>query len=306
MSASRTIRHFFSIADLRKEEIEGILDRAAQLRSAIPKGTKLAGTVVGLCFFQESTRTRVGFDAAVKRLGGSTVSLTEAREVQRAPGPESLEDTIRAVSGYCDMIVMRHEETRALRAAMRASVAPVINAGSGCEHHPTQALIDLFHIKNRFGQMEGLRIGLVGDLCTSRAARSLLQTMRHWPPAELRLMAPPGREATGEALLHVAKSSVSVYPELIADDLDVLYVAGMPNPESEPCFSREFRTRFTVYQETLETLPTHGIIMCPLPRIDEIAVGVDQSTHATYFEQSDNALWVRMAALLFQYDRCKK
>ncbi|WP_243311186.1 aspartate/ornithine carbamoyltransferase family protein [Fundidesulfovibrio agrisoli] len=306
MSASSMLRHFFSIADLRKEEIEDMLDRAARLCSVGPMGTEMAGKVVGLCFFQESTRTRVGFDAAVKRLGGSTVIVTEAREVQRAPSPESLEDTIRAVSGYCDMIVMRHAETPALHAAMRASVAPVINAGCGCEHHPTQALLDLFHIKNRFGRLEGLRIGLVGDLCTSRAARSLLQTMRHWPPAELRLMAPPGREATGEALLHVAKSSVSVYPELIAADLDVLYVAGMPNPESEPCFSLELRKRFTVYRETLEALPSHGIIMCPLPRIDEIAVDVDQSRHATYFEQSDNALWARMAALLFQYGRCKQ
>lgn len=306
MSADRTPRHLFSIAELRKEEIEAILDRAALLRRDGVNGSELAGRVVGLCFFQESTRTRVGFDAAVKRLGGSTVIVTETREVRRAPSPESLEDTIRAVSGYCDMLVMRHAETPALQAAMRASVAPVLNAGSGCEHHPTQALLDLFHIKNRFGRLEGLRIGLVGDLCTSRAARSLIQTMRHWPPSELRLMAPPGREMIDEALSCVAKSAVSVYPELIAEDLDVLYVAGMPNPAREPCFSVELRKRFTVYQNTLKTLPGHGIIMCPLPRIDEIAVDVDQSPRATYFEQSDNALWARMAALLFQSDRCKQ
>lgn len=303
MCMKSNLRHLFSIDEMNPGDIERITDDAAAFQTSSSSHSIMTGKLAGLCFFQQSTRTRIGFDAAMKKLGGSTLSVTEPRVVPRAPTEETIEDTIRVVSAYCDVIIMRHKNTQAVKNAMQVSVAPIINAGSGNDHHPTQTLVDLFHIKKHFGKLSGLRIGFVGDLQTSRAARSLARVLRHWPPAELRLMSPTGRMIEDAELDNINKASISVYDHLKPDNLDVLYVAGLPNPEDGSAFSAKTREALSVNTKILSALPDHCIVMCPLPRIDEIDLAIDGSPKATYFQQSDDGIWVRMAIL--QWMQCE-
>lgn len=297
MCLKSIIKHLFSIDDLSPGDIESIINSAIIIQKSGTDGSIMSGKLAGLCFFQQSIRTRIGFDAAMKRLGGSTLLITEPREVPRAPFGESLEDTIRVASAYCDLIIIRHSDSQAVKNSMQVSVAPVVNAGSGFDHHPTQTLVDLFHIKKHFGQIAGLRIGIVGDLPTSRAARSLVRALRHWPLSELRLMSPSGRLLTKADLVDIDGSRISTYDLLIPDNLDVLYVAGLPNPEGTSGFSSKVRKTLNVSTKTISVMPDHSIVMCPLPRIDEIDLTVDGSPKATYFQQNDDGIWIRMAIL---------
>jgi len=299
-------KHLFSIKDLSKKEIESILDAAARIKKQGGDSFLPAGYITGLCFFQPSTRTRIGFDAAVKRLGGATWSLNESREVQRAPHGESLEDTIRCISAYSDLLVVRHESSEVFKKLIQVARVPVINAGSGNEHHPTQTLIDLFHIKEKLGCLENLRIGLVGDLQTSRAARSLVQAFKYWCPAEIRMMAPKGRWLTKDEIDGTENTEIKRSSELLCDGLDVLYVAGLPNPKAKPAYSLDLRKALEVNKKKLARLHNDAILMCPLPRIDEIDVSVDQLKQATYFEQSDDGIWVRMAVIKWLIDKLQR
>jgi aspartate carbamoyltransferase catalytic subunit len=298
MDSVGSIKHLFSVDDLTPDSIVAILDRAESLRTAKGVTPCLPGKIAGLCFFEQSTRTRIGFDAAMNLLGGSTWSIGDPRAVPRTPFTETVEDTVRVVSAYCHVIILRCEETNTAERAMHASVVPVINAGSGTQHHPTQSLIDLFQIQKRLGQLTGLRIGVVGDLPTSRAARSLVKALRHWPPTELRLMSPPGRLLSQEDLDGLDASTISTFDCINPENLDVLYIAGLPNPKGSPPFSSEIRRNLTIAADTLGTMPEHCIVMCPLPRIDEIHTSVDGLANAAYFQQSDDGLWIRMAVLL--------
>ena len=295
MPPDRTLKHIFSIDDFQQTDIEAILNDAAMLEASPHLLPKMQNKLVGLCFFQESTRTRIGFEAACKRLGGDTLNLDGVKGIYRAPVNESVEDTIRVVSGFCDLIIIRHPDTQVLKQAISAAIVPTINAGSGFDHLPVQALIDLYHIQKKFGRIWGLRIGIVGDLLTSRSAKSLIRALRHWPPTELRLMAPAGRQIPESYLADIDQTTITTHEKLVPEGLEILYVAGLPNPEGLPPFSRETRQNLNVCSRHLDTMPDHGIVMCPLPRIDEIALEVDKSPKANFFQQSDGGIWVRMA-----------
>jgi aspartate carbamoyltransferase catalytic subunit len=290
-------RGLFSIEDLSKEQILGILDRAEELRQSKTYPQSLADKIVGLLFFQPSTRTRIGFHCAALRLGGGVVELTEPKSQPGMGWPESLEDTVRVVSDYCDLLVLRHPNVDTLLQAVEVSSVPIINAGAGQEHHPTQTLIDLFAIRRRFGKIEGLRVGLVGDLASSRGAKSLVRAMRRWPPTELRLVAPEGRQVSDDVLQGFDRSILFESNRLDAAELDVLYVAGLPNVAGTIPYGADLRTRFAVTPEGLEAMPERGVVLCPLPRVDEIAVTVDALPEATYFSQSAEGLFVRAAVL---------
>jgi aspartate carbamoyltransferase catalytic subunit len=299
MTCSRTLRHIFDIDSLPQVEIEAILNRAESFKEQQHPADLLSNRIAGLMFFQSSTRTRVGFDVAMKRLGGTSSLITETKYEPGMGWAESLEDTIRVVSAYCDVLIVRHQDTESLRRATMASSVPVINAGSGHEHHPTQALIDLFYIRSHFRRLEGLRIGFVGDLDGSRSTRSLIRAFTHWPPAELRLMAPSGRELP-EALSGLFKISViSRADRLDASDLDVLYVSGLPNITGKDPYPESVRATFTVTPERVREMSDNGIVMCPLPRLDEIQPAVDFLPGAAYFSQSADGLFVRMAVLAY-------
>jgi len=303
LDLSDDLRHLLSVDSMTQEEILAILDGAEEFRNPTNVPSHLAGKLACLMFFQPSTRSRLGFDVAVKRLGGDTTLLDGLKYEQGMGWSESLEDTFRVVSAYCDVLVVRHPSSAALEHALPCSSVPVINAGSGCEHHPTQTLIDLYCIRSRLGRLTDLRIGLVGDLASSRAARSLVQALTNWTPAELRLMAPPGRSLDDGLTSAFGPGVIVRYPRLVPAELDVLYVAALPNAPDRPPYDISLRASLGVTPATVAALPEQAVILCPLPRLDEIDREVDGSHKAVYFAQSREGLRVRMAVLTHILER---
>lgn len=289
--------NLLSIADLGRDGILEILGRAEELRLEAPRGGVFPGRILGLVFLQPSTRTRVGFHAAMARLGGTAIEITETKVQPGMSQPESLVDTIRSISGWCDALVLRHPSPEEFQAAVESSNVPVINGGSGCEHHPTQALLDLFAICRRFGRLEDLRIGIAGDLGGSRAARSLVEALAHFSPRELRLMSPPGRELPGSVLAGFDGARIDVRHDLAVEGLDILYMAGLPQGVGDARLDEVVRVRFRLTRARADALDPGALILDPLPRIDEIEPEVDALPAAGYFAQSREALFVRCAVL---------
>lgn len=290
-------RHLLSIEDLGRSGILAILERAEHLRAGRLREQSFLGRVLGLLIFQPSTRTRVGFHAAMARLGGAAIEITETKVQAGMACAESLVDTMRSTSGYFDCIVLRHPSLDEFRAAVAVSDAPIINGGSGREHHPTQALIDLFAMQRHFTRLDGLKIGIVGDLEGSRASRSLIQALAHFAPSELRLMAPEGRELPIDCIGEFDPLGINQRHELVVEGLDVLYMAGLPEGLGDARLGEAVRERFRLTRKRAERLPTGALVLSPLPRIDEIEAEVDELPMAGYFKQSREALFVRCAVL---------
>ena len=293
------MRHFGSIEDVSSREILAILDHAEAMRGSRPQSHM--GRVLVLAFFQSSARTRIGFAAAGIRLGFSTTELNSERYDIRMTASESLSDTIRVVSAYADAMVLRHEADTAWATAVASTKCPLINGGNGNDEHPTQAIIDLFAIRRATGRLHGLRVGIVGDIIGSRSAHSLIKALALWGQQEIRLMGPRSRVdsiVAGRWSSRVA-TEINVAHELNLRDLDVVYVAGLPEGAGPNRVDADERATFALTPQRLQDLSARAVVLCPLPRIDEIACDVDGDPRCRFFEQSDDAVWVRMAILAF-------
>jgi len=290
--------HLISAKQLSRADIEAVLDRAAEIEADAPL-SRHADTLLGLLFFEPSTRTKMSFTTAMKRLGGDTVDMGTVESSSVTKG-ESLADTVRVVEGYADALVLRHPSEGAARMASEFVDVPLINAGDGAGQHPTQTLLDLHTIREAAG-FEDLTVGIMGDLKYGRTVHSLAHALTNFDarqhfisPESLRL--PRGVRYD----LHETGASVREHTELdeVLPNLDVLYVTRIQR-ERFPDES-EYRTVAGEYQidaETLEAADDDLTVMHPLPRVDEIAPDVDETPHATYFEQSHNGVPVRMALL---------
>ena len=278
-------RAVHAVADWSDAELDALLRRAGALADGAPPAAIEA--TVGVCMFQTSLRTRVGFEAAAVRLGMRFVEAVERRGSAESM-PESIDDTIRVMSGYCDALVVRSPRASAdLARSARAGTAWV-NAGDAVEH-PTQSLIDLLAIERLAGPLAGLRVAVVGDL-RMRAARSLLAAFDRRPPAALAVVTAPeltdGLVPDGAAVFE----SIAEVPEA---EPDVVYVVGIPHqavPEA-------VRTRLRLDRDTLGRLSADTIVLSPLPLIDEVASTARDDSRIRWFEQSDLGLWVRAAVL---------
>ncbi len=290
-------RSLVSLDDVSPECLVEILDRAAYFEATDYRGLELSRRNVCLCFFQPSTRTRVGFAAATGRLGGTPITVECVKHQPGMAGPESVEDTIRAVARYSDLMVMRHENVDQLKKAARLAAVPFVNGGSGYWFHPTQTMIDLYTMRRHLGRMTGLRIGIVGDIATSRTAHSLLHALAWFAPTEVRLMHPPARGPQRDVSERLPAEVVTTRTELDPAGLDVLYVAGLPPGEGCSRLSDAVRTPFVLTTERMQRLPGHGVVLCALPRTGDIHPSVDADPRAVYFEQSGWGLFVRMAIL---------
>lgn len=291
------MKHILRIGDLAKEEILAILERAEELRNGA-KPRIFPRKVLGLLFFQPSTRTRFGLAAAVARLGGSSICLDKAKFQTGMAEAESFEDTLRSISGYCDAFALRHEDEDSIdRAAVIFESAPLINAGNGNDEHPTQALIDLFAIQRWHGHLDGLRIGIVGDLSGSRACHSLIASIWCFAPQEVRLMKPRDVELPSKFLASSSLGLIRTSPDLAFENLDVLYFAGFPKGTGRDAHQELSRLQFRLSEEHLALVPPNCVILSPLPRIDEIDPVVDRTPNARYFQQSMEGLFVRIATI---------
>jgi aspartate carbamoyltransferase catalytic subunit len=291
-------RHLISAKQLSRADIERVLGHAAALdrESALDRH---AGALLGLCFFEPSTRTRLSFEAAIKRLGGDAIDMgaIEASSVSKG---ETLADTVRVLAGYADALVLRHPSQGAARMASEFVSVPLINAGDGAGQHPTQTLLDLYTMREAVG-LDGLSVGIMGDLKYGRTVHSLslaltnFDTSQHLiSPESLRL--PDGVRYD----LDAAGTSVTEHTDLepVLPDLDVLYVTRIqrerfPDESEYRAVAGEYRIDATTLDDAREEL----IVMHPLPRVDEIAPDVDETPHAKYFEQAENGVTIRMALL---------
>jgi len=296
------IRHLIGPHALDRALIEQLLERAAAFEEASDIEARLPGQLLATVFYEPSTRTRFSFEAAMHRLGGQVLSAENATRASSAAKGESLEDAIRVISGYAQGIVLRHPEVGAADRAAQVATVPVINAGDGAGHHPTQALLDLYTMKKELGRLDHLRVGLAGDLRNGRTVRSLALLLSRFPGNEVVLISPPalrmGEDVVG--LLQQAQQGVEETEDLVGAiaGLDVLYQTRIQAERFES--PEEYERHRGVYVVTLEVmrrLPEHAILMHPLPRLEEIDPLVDADPRAAYFRQARNGLWARMAVL---------
>jgi aspartate carbamoyltransferase catalytic subunit len=289
-------RDILAIEDFSREEILHVLNVAATIQT---KKDLLHGCVMGSFFFEPSTRTRLSFESAMQRLGGSVIGFSDTRDTSLSKG-ESFLDTIRVVSGYCDVIVLRHPEAGSAERAARASKVPVINGGDGSNQHPTQTFIDLFTIKQALGRLDSFSIGFLGDLKYGRTVHSLASALRHFN-AQMYFISPPSLQFPKEQLAELQKSVSCVEVEnidAVADKLDVVYATRIQQERFQ--FDEEFQKVKGCYKldETfLQRAKKDVKILHPLPRIGEITHALDSTSNAVYFQQAHNGIPVRMALL---------
>ena len=293
-------RDIVSIKDFSREEINYILQTASSMESIAKKGSDmLHGKILGTLFFEPSTRTRLSFEAAINKLGGTAIGFAEPKVAAIKKG-ENLADTIRVVENYADVLVLRHPLEGAARLASEFAKVPVINAGSGAEEHPTQALLDLYTILKEKKTIDGLNITLMGDLRYGRTVHSLAYALSLYN-VKLFLISPEllcmRREVTD-----VIKQKINVFEgsviEDVLDETDVLYVTRIQQERfPDPAEYAKVSGTYKIDVPLLKNAKKDMIIMHPLPRVDEIDQEVDNTIHARYFQQVWNGIVTRTAIL---------
>ena len=295
------LRHLRGPSDLDLPLVDRLLASAAAFE-ADRGANRLSGRILATVFYEPSTRTRFSFESAMLRLGGQVISAESAAKASSASKGESLEDAIRVVGGYADGIVLRHPETGAAERAAAVAEVPIVNAGDGTGHHPTQALLDLYTIKKELGRLDRLRVGLVGDLLHGRTVRSLALLLSIFPGNKLTLVSPASLAMADDVLSALAARGVHFAQvdrlQDVVPRLDVLYQTRI-QAERFPSQAEYERHRgvYVVDKELMRRLPDHAILMHPLPRVGEIDMTVDADPRAAYFRQARNGLPVRMAVL---------
>jgi aspartate carbamoyltransferase catalytic subunit len=292
-------RDIISIEDFSLEEINHILDVSRSMEPLALKGSEmLKGKILATLFFEPSTRTRLSFEAAMLKLGGSNIGLDA--EIASVKKGENLADTVRTIEHYADAIALRHSLEGAAKLAAEFSKVPIINAGTGAEEHPTQAFIDLYTMRKEKGKIDGLKIALMGDLRYGRTVHSLAYALALYN-IELYLVSPESLRMRKD-VLQTIKTKISVTEdanlETIMPQIDVLYVTRIQRERfPDAAEYAKVKGAYKIDLKTLENAKKNMIILHPLPRVDEIAPEVDKSPHACYFSQVGNGVVVRMALL---------
>ena len=292
--------HLITAKQLSREDVESVLDRAAEF-DADPAafGDRHPDAILGLCFYEPSTRTKMSFETAIKRLGGDAVDMgtVESSSVKKG---ESLADTARVVAGYADALVLRHPSQGAAKMVGEFVDVPLLNAGDGAGHHPTQTLLDLYTIRENAG-LDDLTIGIMGDLKYGRTVHSLAHALTNFDASQ-HFVSPESLKLPRSVRydLHESGANVREHTELddILPELDVLYVTRIQRerfPDENEY--QEIAGEYGIDLKTLEDAKDDLTVMHPLPRVDEIAPEVDDTDYATYFEQAHNGVPVRMALL---------
>ena len=293
-------RDIVSIQDFTVEEINHILDVTKTMEPIAQTGTNtLKGKVLATLFFEPSTRTRLSFETAMLKLGGSYIGFADA-DIASVKKGENLADTIRTVENYADAIALRHSLEGAAKLAAEFSNVPIINGGTGSEEHPTQAFTDLYTIRKEKGKIDKLKVALVGDLRYGRTVHSLAYGLALYN-IELYLVSPETLRMRNDVLQGI-KNKIPVTEdadlEAIMPQIDVLYVTRIQR-ERFPDAAEYAKVKgvYRIDQKTLQTAKKDMIVLHPLPRVDEIAPEVDNMPQARYFQQVRNGMLVRMALL---------
>ena len=289
-----------SISDIGRDEIMSLLDSARRFEEN-PNRRLLEGRVVATLFFEPSTRTRLSFETAVNRLGGRVIGFSDANTTSSSKG-ETLKDTIKMVSNYVDIIIMRHYLEGAARYASEVTDIPVINAGDGANQHPSQTMLDLYSIYKTQGTLENLTIPLVGDLKYGRTVHSLLMAMRYFNPT-FRFVACEELGMPKEYKIFCDENGIrytehrDFSPEVI-NTSDIIYMTRVQRERFADIMEYErVKDLYNLNSAMLTDARPNMRILHPLPRVNEIAQDVDDNPHAYYFEQARNGLYARQAII---------
>jgi aspartate carbamoyltransferase catalytic subunit len=297
-------RHILGVRQFDRAWLEMLFARADAMQTIASSdgSARLTGRIMASLFFEPSTRTRLSFESAMTRLGGSVLSAEDAGMTSSVAKGETIEDSVRIVESYADLLVIRHPQAGAVARAAAVVDVPVINAGDGTHEHPTQALLDLYTIYAELGRIDGLRIALVGDLKYGRAVRSLSLLMAQTRDNELIFISPPGVRMGDDVkgVLHRAGVQYREETDLRRElsRLDVLYQTRIQRER----FSTEADYhaawgRYVIDSAMMAEAGPRTVLMHPLPRVDEITPEVDVDPRAAYFRQARNGVYVRMALL---------
>lgn len=293
------MKNLISMKEMKREEIEDLLASAYEMKR-IPSSPRLKGKIMASCFFEPSTRTRLSFETAMKRLGGDVIGFSETQGISTQKG-ESLRDTIRVIGLYADLLVVRHPLEGASRAAAESTSRPVINAGDGANEHPSQTLLDLFSIHECYNKIDGLRIACVGDLLYGRTVHSLALALKHFD-VRLYFVSPPTLPLPDSICDELKREGIpySFHSRLdeVIGQCDILYMTRVQKERfTNPDEYLRVKDAFILTPSLLAKAKAELKVLHPLPRVGEIASVVDQSSHAYYFQQAENGLYMRQALL---------
>lgn len=293
-------RSIVSIADYSKEQIKTLLEMATEFEKH-PNRKLLEGKVVATLFFEPSTRTRLSFETAANRLGAKVIGFTDPKVTSSSKG-ETLKDTIKMVSNYADVIVMRHKLEGAALYASEVTDVPIINAGDGSNLHPSQTMLDLYSIYKTQGKLDNLNIYMVGDLKYGRTVHSLLMSMRKYNPT-FHFIAPKELEMPEEYKFYCNHNGVKYieqtdFTDDTIADADILYMTRVQRERFTDLMEYErVKDAYILRADMLGKCRDNMKILHPLPRVNEIQYDVDDSKHAYYFEQAQNGLYARQALI---------
>lgn len=301
MTNSLYQKHIISISELSRAELELIVRTAGQLK-AEPKPTLIKDKVIASCFFEPSTRTRLSFETAVQRIGGSVIGFDNGGNTSLAKKGETLADSVQVIASYVDAFVMRHPQEGAARLASEFSNGvPVINAGDGSNQHPTQTLLDLFSIFETQGRLNNLNIAFVGDLKYGRTVHSLTQALAKFDNNRFFFVAPEAlampdyicEELDDAGLQYSLHSDM----ESVISELDILYMTRVQKERFDESEYAHIKSAFVLTAAMLQDARSNMKVLHPLPRVDEITTDVDKTSHAYFFQQAENGVYAREALL---------
>lgn len=296
-----TKKDIISIREFSREEIDYVLSKSAAMEKRLNSGKAyglMQGKVLATLFFEPSTRTRLSFESAMARLGGSCIgfSASEGTSVEKG---ETIADTIRMAEAYADLIVIRNKTEGSARLAAETAQAPVLNGGDGANQHPTQTLLDLYTMKKEFGGLDKLKVCLLGDLKYGRTVHSLAEALKLYD-VNLKFVSPPDLRMPARIMKELLSLGLDVEEsdELDVSGCDVIYSTRIQKERfPDPQEYERVKDAFILDEDILPSLKKRSIIMHPLPRVNEIHFSLDATVHARYFAQAKNGVPVRMALI---------
>lgn len=297
-------RDVISILDFTREELKELFHHAELMKKSLEEDRvekRLNGKIIALAFFEPSTRTRLSFETAAKRLGADTIGFSSGFGTSVEKG-ETIADTIRMLDSYADAIIIRSKYEGSALLAAEVAGKPVINGGDGKQHHPTQAMIDLYTVRELKGRIDGLIYAVVGDLRYGRAATSFILALTRFQPESIIFVSPPQLKPRPEVLMLLEEAGIRYGYARLEDAVeaaDVLYVTRIQKERfPDPAEYEKVKGSYRVTRSLLEERAKKGLkVLHPLPRIDEIANDVDDTEWQAYFTEAANGVPVRMALL---------
>ena len=296
------LHHIIESQQFNLPTLVDLFERADQMERVVARGgtQDYQNRIMASLFYEPSTRTRFSFESAMFRLGGKVISTERAHEFSSVMMGETLEDTIRVVGNYCDVIVLRHDSVGGAKRAAAASAVPVVNAGDGKGgQHPTQALLDLYTIYRELKSIDGVKVAMVGNLLDGRTVHSLAYLLGKFERVKLYFVAPPSLQMKQDILDHLTSHNVWFTQESdlskVLPEVDVVYVTRIEPEKMAPAEKQQ--PPYFLDQTGIQRLRQGALILHPLPRLTEISTAIDSDPRAAYFRQTKNGVLIRMALL---------